>query len=111
MTNSLSFLTIATDLNRRAIQYYPLRLYVRARIATTSRPAQSTHHDHVWDICHQTIGRHRNHCKNKFETYVIRTQLNFESISRKKIITGPTGLAVSFRLSADVLRTFGGVLA
>jgi len=34
-----------------------LRLYVCARIVTTSQPAQSTHQDHVWHRCHQTNGR------------------------------------------------------
>ena len=60
---------------------------------TTSPPAQSTHHDHVWHRCHQSIGRHCNHCEKKFETYEIRTLLNLESIFSNKIAAGPTGPA------------------
>jgi len=38
---------------------------------------------------------HCDHSKKKFETYVIRTLPNSESIFSKKIIAGPTGPATN----------------
>jgi hypothetical protein len=42
-----------------------------------------------------------NRCEKKSKTYVIRTQLNFESISGNRIVAGPTGLA-KLLMTADL---------